>query len=260
MAPEGPPPGDVPRRGPAHEMTGAFLAGPGGRPRPVTAPAAAPARRGRIGGRRGRVAAGAAAAVVAGALLGLGAESGGSPSPLRPVGRFLDFYCGVFALVALSLTVMIGLLATDRAILASRHRLRAQAVHRATAFLAVAMLAVHIDSQLAEHRVGIAGAFLPLPGRHAADYDIGVIAFYLLIIAVAGGIARGRFAGTRRPWIWRATHLTAYAAWPLGIWHGLTSGRAPAVWVTAGYLLCVAGVVLALAARPVLRPRERRTP
>ncbi|MER6808037.1 hypothetical protein ABT299_02045 [Spirillospora sp. NPDC000708] len=261
MAPvEGPPPGDVPRRGPAHEMTGAFLAGPGGRPRPVAAPAVAPARRGRIGGRRGRVAAGAVAAVVAGALLGLGAESGGSPSPLRPVGRFLDFYCGVFALVALSLTVMIGLLATDRAILASRHRLRAQAVHRATAFLAVAMLAVHIDSQLAEHRVGIAGAFLPLPGRHAADYDIGVIAFYLLIIAVAGGIARGRFAATRRPWIWRATHLTAYAAWPLGIWHGLTSGRAPAVWVTAGYLLCVAGVVLALAARPVLRPRERRTP
>ncbi|MBO2441906.1 hypothetical protein [Actinomadura nitritigenes] len=260
MAPEGPPPGDVPRRGPAHEMTGAFLAGPGGGPRPVPAPAVAPARPGRTGGRRGRIAAGAAAAAVAGALLGLGAESGGSPSVLRPVGRFLDFYCGVFALVALSLTVMIGLLATDRAILASRHRLRAQAVHRATAFLAVAMLAVHIDSQLAEHRVGIAQALLPLPGRHAADYGIGVIAFYLLLLAVAGGIARGRFAGTRHPWVWRATHLTAYAAWPLGIWHGLTSGRAPAVWVTAGYLLCVAAVVLALAARPVLRPRERRTP
>ncbi|MFB4298408.1 hypothetical protein [Actinomadura sp. NTSP31] len=258
MAPEGPPPGDAPRRGPAHEMTGAFLAGPGGRPRAVPAPAAvASPRRGRIGAHRGRIAAGAAAAVAAGALLGLAAASGGPASVLRPVGRFLDLYCGVFALVALSLTVMIGLLATDRALLASRHRLRAQAVHRATAFLAVAMLAVHIASQLAQHRVGIAQAVLPLPGRHAADYSLGVIALYLLLLAVAGGVARGRFAGTKHPWAWRATHLTAYAAWPLGIWHGLTSGRAPAVWVTAGYLLCVAGVALALAARPVLRPRER---
>src|SRR4051794_36605602 len=36
--------------------------------------------------------------------------------------RFLDFYAGVFSLVALSLTVMGGLAATDRLILLVRHR------------------------------------------------------------------------------------------------------------------------------------------
>ncbi|WP_067469657.1 hypothetical protein [Actinomadura macra] len=239
------------RRAPAHEGTAAFLVatGTGGTSR-------RPGRR-RIGGRRSLIAAAAGAAGV-GLTLGFLLSRGRVLPALRAVGSFLDFYCGVFALVALSLTVMIGLLATDRAMLAPRHRVRAQAVHRATAFAAVTMLALHLASQVARHRIGVAQAFLPHSGHHLTDYGLGTLAAYLLIIAVAGGIARGRFAGARHPWAWRATHLTAYAAWPLGVLHGLTSGRTPATWVTVGYLLCLAGVVLALAARPVLRPRERR--
>ncbi|WP_207401267.1 hypothetical protein, partial [Actinomadura roseirufa] len=201
-----------------------------------------------------------AAVAAAGLLLGAAVSSGRALPALRAVGSFLDFYCGVFALVSLSLTVMVGLLATDRALLAPRHRVRAQAVHRATAFLAVSTLALHVSSQLIRHRIGAVQAFLPYSGNHLADYGLGTLALYLLVVAVAGGVARGRFAGARHPWAWRATHLTAYAAWPVGILHGLTSGRAPATWVTAGYLLCLAAVAIALAARPLLRPRERRTP
>ncbi|TDD90119.1 hypothetical protein [Actinomadura rubrisoli] len=256
MASDGPPPQRRTGRALAHEGTAAFLAGTGAR---APAKNVSPPRRTRAGARRGLVlsSAGAAAAAL---LLGLGAAFGALLPALRAAGAFLDFYCGVFALVALSLTVMIGLLATDRAVLAPRHRVRAQAVHRAFAFLAVSMLLLHLATQLARHRVGAGQAFLPHSRGHLADVGLGTLAFYLLIIAIAGGVARGRFAAARHPWAWRATHLTAYAAWPLGILHGLTSGRAPAPWVTAGYLLCLAGVALALAARPVLRPRDRRIP
>jgi DMSO/TMAO reductase YedYZ heme-binding membrane subunit len=178
---------------------------------------------------------------------------------LRAIGSFLDYYCGVFALVSLSLTVMVGVLATDRVILSPSHRVRAQAAHRALAFLAVAMLLLHLASQIARHRVGAVQAFVPLSLHDVSGLGLGTLAFYLLIVAFAGGIARGRFAAARRPWVWRALHLTAYAAWPLGVLHGLTSGRPPAHWVTAGYLICLAGVALALAARPFLRRRAGRT-
>src|SRR5262245_58695311 len=47
--------------------------------------------------------------------------------------RFLEYYSGVFSLVALSLTVMGGIVATDRLVLLVRHRVLMQAVHRATA-------------------------------------------------------------------------------------------------------------------------------
>lgn len=230
--------------GPAHEGTQAFLLGSvGGR---------GPARPHR------RLFVPWAGAGAGGALLALGVASGVLLPELRAIGWFLDYYCGVFALVSLSLTVMAGVAATDRVILSPPHRVRAQAVHRALAFLAVAMLLLHLASQLARHRVGVVQAFVPLSLHRVSDYGVsdyglGTLAFYLLVVAFAGGVARGRFAAARRPWAWRALHLTAYAAWPAGVVHGLTSGRAPARWVTGGYLLCLGLVALALAVRPFLR-------
>ncbi|TYB40092.1 hypothetical protein [Actinomadura chibensis] len=242
-----------PPQGLAHEGTQAFLIAPDGFHR------SGPQGRRNRARPRLRLAGRAAAAGCAGLLLGLGVSTGVLLPELRAVGSFVDFYCGVFALVSLSLTVMVGVLATDQAILAPARRVRAQAAHRALAFLAVATLVLHIASQIARHRIGAAQAFLPLSADHLADYGLGTLALYLMVVAFAGGIARGRFAAARRPWTWRALHLTAYAAWPVGVLHGLTSGRPPAPWVTAGYLLCLAGVALAVAARPVLRRRAGRT-
>ncbi|TDD76106.1 hypothetical protein E1293_27610 [Actinomadura darangshiensis] len=239
---------------PAHEGTQAFLIGPGGVSGSRTA-----ARAGRSRPAVPRAAIVSAVCTgAAGVLFAIGVSSGMLLPELRAIGSFLDFYCGVFALVSLSLTVMAGVLATDRAVLSPSHRVRAQAAHRALAFLAVAMLLLHLASQLARHRVGAVQAFLPHSLHHLGDYGLGTLAFYLLVIAFAGGVARGRFAVARRPWVWRALHLTAYAAWPIGVLHGLTSGRAPARWVTAGYLLCLAAVALAAAARPVLARRAGR--
>ncbi|WP_083982457.1 hypothetical protein [Actinomadura hibisca] len=195
---------------------------------------------------------GGAALTALGLLLGLAVSLGWTGPAARATGRFLDFYGGVFSLVALSLAVMVGLLATDRALLSPGHRVRAQAVHRGFAFVAVATLALHLATQLARHRVGPLEALVPTGGDHLADYGLGTLACHLMVVAIGSGIVRGRFAASGRPWMWRALHLTAYLAWPVAVAHGLTSGREPAAWVTAAYLLCLAGVALALVARPFL--------
>ncbi|MQY02048.1 hypothetical protein [Actinomadura macrotermitis] len=208
---------------------------------------------------RPAVIAGCVALAAAGLLLGVAISAGWMMPPLHTADAFLDFFAGVFALVTLSVAVMIGLLATDRTLLSPAHRVRAQLVHRVLAFVSIAMLLVHLACQLGHHRIGVLQAFVPMSLARMMDFGTGTAASYLMVLAVATGMVRGRFAVTGRPWLWRALHLTAYVAWPLAIVHGLTAGRHPAAWVVAGYLLCVAGVALALAARPVLALRARRS-
>jgi hypothetical protein len=179
--------------------------------------------------------------------------------PLAATGRFLDFYAGVFALVSLSVAVMVGLLATDRWVLASRHRVRAQALHRAAAGTAVMMLAVHIVSQVLRGRVGVLDVLVPMAGlKYGLSIGLGTIACYLLILAFGTGVARGWFAASAHPWVWRVLHCAAYAAWPLAIAHGLTAGRTPADWVISSYGLCLAAVVFAAAVRFLPRARPGR--
>jgi DMSO/TMAO reductase YedYZ heme-binding membrane subunit len=153
---------------------------------------------------------------------------------------------------------MVGLLATDRMVLLARHRLHAQAVHRAAAFTAVAMLVTHVLSQVLRDRVGI-DAFVPFASVESGfGLRLGTVACYLLIVVIGTAVARGRFAASTRPWLWRGLHCAAYVAWPLAIVHGLTSGRTPAGWVTTSYGLCLAAVAFAVIVRFLPKTRRRR--
>src|SRR3954447_20964442 len=106
---------------------------------------------------------------------------------------FLDFYAGVFSLVALSLTVMGGLLAMDRLVLRPPHRVRLQLLHRGVATAAVGFLAVPVALRVVDGHVG---------GRTAA-MGAGTLAALLMVVLAASGIARGRFAYRTRPGVWR---------------------------------------------------------
>jgi DMSO/TMAO reductase YedYZ heme-binding membrane subunit len=186
-----------------------------------------------------------------------------APSVITGTGQFLLFYSGVFALVTLTLSVVVGLAATDRLVLVPQHRIQAQAVHRAIAFVAVAGVTVHVAAELVDARIPVTDAFLPFRAGgdtsvHAVELGLGTVAYYLMIALAASGIVRGRFAVGNRPWLWRLLHWTAYVAWPLAIVHGLTSGRTPAGWVILGYGLCLGAVALALPARFFLRAGSRR--
>ncbi|GAA3298066.1 ferric reductase-like transmembrane domain-containing protein [Dactylosporangium vinaceum] len=188
-----------------------------------------------------------ALAVLAGLLL-LGVATGGGRETLGQLFSFLVFYCGVFTLVSLTLTVIIGLVATDRIILVARHRVWVQSLHRTLGIVAIACLALHIGTELAAARVGVFGALVPFV---AAPFAVGAgtVAAYLMVMVMWTGIVRSRFAQTGRPWMWRPLHATAYLSWPVAMWHGLNAGRPPAVWVTASYLVLLFLVTAALGLR-----------
>ncbi len=184
----------------------------------------------------------AAAVVVAG--------RGGAPVALAH--RLVEFYVGVFSLVALSITVMVGLAATDRLVLMVRHRVLFQAIHRATAVIAVTCLVVHVAIKVVEGHAGLVDAAVPFTAGHRVVYvGLGTVAGYLMVVAMWTGIVRRRFADSAHPGRWRVLHASAYASWLCAMVHGLESGRSARPWVVLSYIGCVILVGLGLAVRHV---------
>ena len=174
------------------------------------------------------------------------------------VQRFLLFYSGVFALIALTAAVGVGVVATDRIVMAPGSRVVAQAVHRAVSLGALAFLATHIVLEITAHRSRVIDAFAPFLAHGRTFYiGLGTAASDLVVLLVVTGIARGRFAG-RWPWAWRAIHATAYLAWPMSIGHGLLAGRTARPYVDWSYGACLALVALAVAIRLVAALRGGR--
>ena len=186
---------------------------------------------------------------------------------LTPSGRvayvyvfaYAEYYLGVITLVALSLTIMIGLVATDRLVLSIRQRVLLQSAHRATGVIAVAALAVHVGTKLAEGHVRLIDAVVPFlaPGVQRVYLGLGTVAGLIMIMVMWTGVARARFVGRGRPWMWRSIHATSYLMWPAALMHGLSAGRAAAPWVVVGYVLCVLAVLIGLAVRVSVRLNRR---
>ena len=172
--------------------------------------------------------------------------------------RFLLFYAGVFALIALTAAVGIGLLATDRIVMLPGGRIIAQGVHRAVSFGAVGFLVIHILTEVLARRSAPDDAVVPFLDHGRTLYlGLGTVASDLVLLIVATGIMRGRFATTQPVWMWRALHATSYAAWPLAVLHGLLAGRTAKPYVDWSYGACIAVVGLALVIRVVAGVRVR---
>jgi DMSO/TMAO reductase YedYZ heme-binding membrane subunit len=177
---------------------------------------------------------------------------------LTAVQRFMLFYAGVFALIALTAAVGIGLAATDRIVMVPSSRVAAQAVHRAVSLAALGFLVIHIVTEILANRSTVIDAFIPFLVRRRTFYiGLGTIASDLLLILIVTGIARSRFAG-KRPWTWRAIHATAYLCWVLSVLHGLLGGRTAKPYVDWSYGACGAAILLALMIRLVATVRDRR--
>ncbi|MFC8619777.1 hypothetical protein ACFT9M_25670 [Micromonospora purpureochromogenes] len=184
------------------------------------------------------------------ALMWAGVELSGAGGSMYSYGFFFtEFFAGVVALVALSLTVMMGLLATDRLVLKIPHRVLLQSAHRATGVLGVAGLVFHVITKVAIGRAGPTDAVVPFVGGRGLYVGLGTVAAFLMVSVLWTGIIRVRFAGVGPKWFWRALHSMAYVAWPFALLHGLNAGRAAASWVTLSYLACVLLVVAALLVR-----------
>ncbi|WP_051926807.1 hypothetical protein [Streptomyces durhamensis] len=182
-------------------------------------------------------------------LLARPAVGAASAGAVGRVMAFLDYFTGVFTLLSLTAVVTCGLAATDRLVLTPRLRVAVQSVHRASAVAALGFLGTHIAVKVVERHAAAQTAVVPFSGGAALAVSLGTIAADLLVLITATGVLRGRFAGSRRPWVWRVLHSLAYVCWPVSLAHGLTAGRKAHAWVFWGYGVCAALVALALLVR-----------
>ena len=174
--------------------------------------------------------------------------------------RFMLFYAGVFALIALTASVGIGVAATDRAIMSPGGRIAAQAAHRAASFAAAGFLAIHVTVEVLAGRSRPADAVVPFLDHGRTLYlGLGTVASDMVVLIVVTGLLRGRFANVRAAWTWRALHAISYVGWPLAILHGLLAGRTAEPYVDWSYGACVAAVALGLVFRFVAGSRVRET-
>ncbi|WP_306213950.1 translation initiation factor III [Actinoplanes sp. RD1] len=187
---------------------------------------------------------------------------------LVPAGRvayvyifsYLEYYMGVLSLVSLSITIMVGLLSTDRLVLSIRLRLMLQSTHRTTGVMAVSALGVHLWTKFAEGHIRLIDMFIPglYPGFNKVWVAFGTMSGIIMVFTMWTGIIRARFIGRGKPWMWRALHSVSYLMWPIAILHGLNAGRPGAVYVIVGYVLCVLLVVIGLAVRLAVSLNRRK--
>ncbi|MEU9209514.1 cytochrome b/b6 domain-containing protein [Streptomyces sp. NPDC048415] len=175
---------------------------------------------------------------------------------------FLNFGAGVLSLVALTCSVVWGLVATDRLFLNTRQRLVAQAVHRTTAVSSVAFLLLHITVKLALDHTTLVAALIPfglgVTGTNGL-IGFGSLAGLLMIFTAITGALRSAFASPAPIAArWRAVHMLAYPAWCSALVHGLYAGRPAKTYVTVLYCLCLVAVMGALLLRSASGPVKRR--
>ena len=126
-------------------------------------------------------------------------------------------------------------------------------LHRTLSLTAVAFLAVHIVSAIADGYVDLTYWDVIIPfGAGWDPFWIGLasVAVDLLIAIGITSALRRHLSAT----VWRLVHFSAYAMWPLALLHGWgnSGGDGRETWLIAIDIVCVAAVLAALAYR--LRP------
>jgi DMSO/TMAO reductase YedYZ heme-binding membrane subunit len=175
--------------------------------------------------------------------------------------HFMLFYAGVFALIGLTASVGVGLVASDRIVMTPGHRVMAQAVHRAVSFGALAFLVIHIVTEILAQRSHVIDAFIPFLSPYRTFYiGLGTIASDLILIIVVTSIFRKRFTAHGKAWRWRAIHYSSYVAFVFGVLHGLLGGRTAKPYVDWSYGFAIALTALAVVVRFLaisLRSKDR---
>ncbi|HEV2636373.1 MAG TPA: ferric reductase-like transmembrane domain-containing protein [Actinocrinis sp.] len=153
--------------------------------------------------------------------------------------------CGTAALVLLTASVVVGVGAAGRYAPNRLGRFEVAAVHRNLSVLALAFLAVHILTAIADTYVplGWASALIPFASPYRTLWTgLGTFAVDLLLAVSLTSAVRLRL-GLRR---WKAVHFLAYAAWPLAVFHAAGTGTDTRLgFQLVLYVLCVGSVAAA---------------
>jgi sulfoxide reductase heme-binding subunit YedZ len=169
-----------------------------------------------------------------------------STSPLW----FLTRSTGITAFVLLTITTVLGVAATKRALASPAWpRFATQQLHRNVSLLAMVVLVVHIMTTLLDSYVNVGWLSFVIPfwsSYRTLGVALGTVAFDLLLLVVVTSLLRLRMPAR----LWRAIHFSSYAAWPMALLHflntGTDAGQGWGVWLA---IACSAAVVGAAAIR-----------
>jgi methionine sulfoxide reductase heme-binding subunit len=162
---------------------------------------------------------------------------------------FLNRSTGIVLLVTLTLSMIFGILATERDSPSWWPRFVTNELHRRFSLLAVALLIVHAGTAIADNFVDISliDAVIPYASPYRPTWlALGTIASDVMIAVIITSVLRHRLGHSG----WWVTHRLSYLSWPLAVVHGTGTGtdtRQPwAYWVVG---VCVGAVVIIAAAR-----------
>ena len=165
---------------------------------------------------------------------------------------------GVVLLALLTAVTVLGILARRTRAGGRLPGFVVPALHRNCALIAVALLLAHVATAVADEYVDIRWwqAIVPWALSYRPLWlGLGTVASDLVALVVLTSAVRTRI-GHRT---WRAVHWTSYAAWGLGVVHGLGTGTdGGESWARWAYIASIAGVALAFALTLGLRKAGRR--
>jgi predicted ferric reductase len=171
---------------------------------------------------------------------------------------------GVVSLVLLSAVMVIGILVNRQGRLPGLPRFAVLGLHRNLSLLAVAFVALHVITAVADSFVSISLAAAVIPFVSAYEplwLGLGAVSLDLMAAIVVTSLLR-RYIGRRT---WRAVHWLAYASWPVAVAHSIGSSKdlqsGPMLGLTVACILAVIGALAwRLARARAALPRARRVP
>ena len=163
---------------------------------------------------------------------------------------YLSRGTGVVSLLLLTAVLVLGVAGSLRA----RPRVLLAGLHRNLPLLAVAFVAAHVLTTVADGYapIGVKDAVIPFLSPYRPVWlGLGTVAFDLLLALVATSLLRARI-GLRG---WRAVHWLAYLSWPVALVHGLGTGTdGKSGWLVVLSVVCVLAVGGAVVLRVLLSP------
>lgn len=136
---------------------------------------------------------------------------------------YLTRSSGLVALVLLSATIVLGVVASVGWTMRRWPRFLSQDIHRNISLLGIVFVAVHVVTTVADGYVpiGYLDAVIPFRSPYRPLYvGFGALAFDLLVAVLITSGLRHRIGFAS----WRFVHWLAYLAWPVAVVHALGTG------------------------------------
>lgn len=166
---------------------------------------------------------------------------------------------GVVALLLLTAVMLLGILVNRQGRLPGLPRFGATSLHRSVSLLAVAFVAVHVATAIADPfvTIGILASVVPFVSPYEPLWlGLGAVSLDVMLALIVTSLLRARIG--RRTW--RAVHWLAYVSWPVAFAHSIGSSTdMQRGWLLYLGIASAAAVAAALAWR-VARARRATPP